>query len=784
MTNRTCKIGKKARAARRIAAIIMTGTMAGVMGLGVPGIIEVSAAGYSENADYIFEYLTKRLGYNEAAACGIMANIRCESTFNPHAWNAGGGSYGLCQWTGGRYGRLQSWCRSNGYDYTTIDGQLAYLDYELKNYYGSVESHLRSVENTSDGAYNAGQYYCYHFEAPASRGSVSVYRGNLASGTFWGMYRPAEWYEEDGRWRYIKNDGSYHIGWLTIDNKTFYLNQDGNRISGWKTIDGVKYYFDKDGVLASGWVKIDGKNYYFDEQGALITGMVRDGEDWYLLSESGDIKAASEMMEFSEVWIAAAKEAEQTALASAEEGTESSTSVDPSAAGTSNADNSSSESKEDAQEETLASSGTAEDASTGFDGIDGIQAVALAEAGKPADTNHLIPGSDQSAADSGVQGSEETAATAAVDKNDDSETEEAVQTASESVQEEAETAENTDNTAAAADHTGEKDAEADTSVDAEKAEEADTSAAVEESNEADTSVAAEESNETDTSAAAEESNEADTSASAEKSEEADKAVTSEESKGADTSVNGSEKAQKGDTADAIAAADKNAGTADKADDAASEQAQDSSEGASAEQTAKSSTEEAAAEEKQDSSDKAAAEQTGESSAEAVSEDMTAVKVFSEEKISEQAAEDGSTGSTSAKSDEAAAAEALSAAANALNEEDGDEIPAGDSFIIYEPPTVNEESSSGQTGTSRKESSVKITLDYVVPFFDLKDLDNLADILRENDILHAVTKDGVDVTKDVKVTYERIDERSNAYKVIFSVDYKGETTEFETVFYTR
>ena len=42
----------------------------------------------------------------------------------------------------------------------------------------------------------------------------------------------------------------------------------------------------------------------------------------------------------------------------------------------------------------------------------------------------------------------------------------------------------------------------------------------------------------------------------------------------------------------------------------------------------------------------------------------------------------------------------------------------------------------------------------------------------------------DVTKDVKVTYERIDERSNAYNVIFSVDYKGETTEFETVFYSR
>ena len=157
MTNRNYKIGKKARAARRIAAVLMTATLTGTIAATAPGIVQVSAATWSENADYIFEVLTTKLGYSEAAACGIMANIRCESTFNPHAWNAGGGSYGLCQWTGGRYGRLQSWCKSNGYDYTTIDGQLAYLDYELKNHYSSVENHLRSVENNANGAYDAGQ---------------------------------------------------------------------------------------------------------------------------------------------------------------------------------------------------------------------------------------------------------------------------------------------------------------------------------------------------------------------------------------------------------------------------------------------------------------------------------------------------------------------------------------------------------------------------------------------------------------------------------------------------
>ena len=319
MTNRNYKIGKKARAARRIAAVLMTATLTGTIAATAPGIVQVSAATWSENADYIFEVLTTKLGYSEAAACGIMANIRCESTFNPHAWNAGGGSYGLCQWTGGRYGRLQSWCKSNGYDYTTIDGQLAYLDYELKNHYSSVENHLRSVENNANGAYDAGQYYCYHFEAPASRGSVSVDRGELASGTFWEAYRPAEWYFEDGVWRYIERDGSYHKSWLTIEDKTYYLDKNGNRISGWRTIDGNRYYFDKDGVMTTGWIKIDGKDYFFDKDGHLVTGLVLNGNDWYLLDEGGKIQASEKMEHFASKWVEAHAD---EYLASADEDTD------------------------------------------------------------------------------------------------------------------------------------------------------------------------------------------------------------------------------------------------------------------------------------------------------------------------------------------------------------------------------------------------------------------------------------------------------------------------------
>ena len=310
MFNLKCKSGKNTKAARRAAAMLMTGTMTAALtisGLN-PAPVNVSAASWQENADYIFDYLTQRLKYSEAAACGIMANIRCESTFNPHAWNAGGGSYGLCQWTGGRYSRLRNWCGSNGYDYTTVDGQMAYLQYELQNNYTGVENYIRSVENTADGAYLAGQYYCYHFEAPASRGSVSVYRGNLASGVFWESYRPAEWYQKDGLWHFILRDGSYKTGWLEIEGDTFYLDDDGNRIYGWKNIEGSRYFFDDDGLMVSGWKKIDGRSYYFDEDGSLVTGVIHNNDDWYLVDKDGDLKSSPAAEEYAIAW---AKETER-----------------------------------------------------------------------------------------------------------------------------------------------------------------------------------------------------------------------------------------------------------------------------------------------------------------------------------------------------------------------------------------------------------------------------------------------------------------------------------------
>ena len=146
------------------------------------------ASGNYSNEQLTFLYLTQEAGLNTAAACGVMANIKAESSFRPTALSSGGGSYGICQWTGSRRTRLQNYCANRGLDYTTLTAQLQFLEYELENYYPKVMNYIRAVDNTAQGAYDAGYYFCYHFEAPSNRASRSVTRGNSARDTYWPRY--------------------------------------------------------------------------------------------------------------------------------------------------------------------------------------------------------------------------------------------------------------------------------------------------------------------------------------------------------------------------------------------------------------------------------------------------------------------------------------------------------------------------------------------------------------------------------------------------------------------
>lgn len=136
----------------------------------------------------IYTYLTGELKLNSAAACGVLANIEYESAFQVTIVGDQGTSFGLCQWHNERYSALRGYCLARGLDYKTVEGQMAYLSYELKTGYASLYGALRSVENSPEGAYTAAYLWCVRFERPADMERKAAERGNKAKYKYWNRY--------------------------------------------------------------------------------------------------------------------------------------------------------------------------------------------------------------------------------------------------------------------------------------------------------------------------------------------------------------------------------------------------------------------------------------------------------------------------------------------------------------------------------------------------------------------------------------------------------------------
>lgn len=149
---------------------------------------------FSEDSETkIYNFLTDNAGFNTAVACGILANIEKESSFNPNLYGDSNTSYGICQWHASRLTNLKNYCSSHGYDWTSLYGQLHFLVYELNNLKGdtgNVISKLDTLANDADGAYWAGYYWCYMNERPANKEVRSQERGNLAKTKYWPKYDP------------------------------------------------------------------------------------------------------------------------------------------------------------------------------------------------------------------------------------------------------------------------------------------------------------------------------------------------------------------------------------------------------------------------------------------------------------------------------------------------------------------------------------------------------------------------------------------------------------------
>ena len=181
--------------------------MAAVVLVSVPFIARADTE--EENMMYIYHFLRDELDFSPAAACGVLANAYRESRFDPTCVASGSTyySYGILQWTDNsdseNYTHLVNWCAENGYDYTTLEGQLNYLKAELtdkslncfgpntyKYMTGQEVYHSKTtdldypVSDSTEGAYNAGFVWCAYYERPSSSTAPDS-RGELARDSYY-----------------------------------------------------------------------------------------------------------------------------------------------------------------------------------------------------------------------------------------------------------------------------------------------------------------------------------------------------------------------------------------------------------------------------------------------------------------------------------------------------------------------------------------------------------------------------------------------------------------------
>ena len=126
-----------------------------------------SDVGKSEVKQRVWNYLTGELGFNRAAACAIMVNINEESGFKPYLEITDTNdllSIGLFQWNGERCDAFKNFCDVKGWEYGSVDAQLAFLKQELTTSRKKQYQTMLSFENSASGCYDAAYYWASSFE--------------------------------------------------------------------------------------------------------------------------------------------------------------------------------------------------------------------------------------------------------------------------------------------------------------------------------------------------------------------------------------------------------------------------------------------------------------------------------------------------------------------------------------------------------------------------------------------------------------------------------------------
>lgn len=114
---------------------------------------------YGMSGDYATLYnFFRSAGMTPVGAAGLVGNLMAESSLNPMATNPSG-YFGLAQWGSGRKMNMVLWCKSNGYDPNSVDGQANFIVYEMRTSYSFVWAHLQTCSSPAFAASDICRYY-------------------------------------------------------------------------------------------------------------------------------------------------------------------------------------------------------------------------------------------------------------------------------------------------------------------------------------------------------------------------------------------------------------------------------------------------------------------------------------------------------------------------------------------------------------------------------------------------------------------------------------------------
>ena len=101
-----------------------------------------------------------------------------------------------------------------------------------------------------------------------------------------------DWKEINGAWyRYDANGDVMTSQWFHENEKWYWLKEDGAMAKGWHKIDNKWYFFNADGSMHEGWLEYYDKWYYLNpSDGDMVSRECRNiNGDWYYFNEDGDM---------------------------------------------------------------------------------------------------------------------------------------------------------------------------------------------------------------------------------------------------------------------------------------------------------------------------------------------------------------------------------------------------------------------------------------------------------------------------------------------------------------